>query len=136
MQAGVRPDAVALIRTAPYPGFPTDLQSMVLAVMTRAEGTCLIEEKIFENRFQVVEPLEKMGAQIRILGPTEVLINGVEKLHGARMEAKELRGGAALLLAALAAEGESIITGCSYIYGGYENICKDLRELGARVTSV
>lgn len=136
VQAGVRPLAVPVIRTAPYPGFPTDLQSMVLAVMTRAEGECLIEEKIFENRFQVVSPLEKMGAQIRILGPTEVLVNGVEKLHGAQMEARELRGGAALLLAALAAEGESTVTGCSYIYRGYENICKDLRELGARVTSV
>lgn len=136
VQACERPQAVPLIKTAPYPGFPTDLQSMALAVMTGADGQCEIEEQIFENRFQVVEPLTKMGARIRILGPTGVLVNGVEKLYGAQMEAKELRGGAALLLAALAAEGESVIAGCSYIYRGYENICKDLRELGARVASV
>lgn len=136
VQGRKRPLAVPCIRTAPYPGFPTDLQSMVLAAMTRAEGQCLIEENIFENRFRIVEPLRRMGADICEEGPKSVTITGVKRLHGAALEARELRGGAALLLAALSAEGESTITGCSYIYRGYENICKDLRELGARVVSV
>lgn len=136
VQASPKPAAVSKISTAPYPGFPTDLQSMALVAMTRAEGQCLIEEKIFENRFQVVEPLRQMGADIKVLGANGVLVTGVDALYGAQTEAKELRGGAALLLAALAAEGESVVTGCSFIYRGYENICKDLRELGARVASV
>lgn len=136
VQAKDRPDAVPFIRTAPYPGFPTDLQSMALVVMTKSDGRCEIEETIFENRFQVVEPLRIMGADIEMLTKSNALVKGVKVLHGAHVEAKELRGGAALLLAALAAEGESVITGCSYIYRGYENICKDLRELGARVASV
>lgn len=136
VQAGERPEPVPLLKTAPYPGFPTDLQSMALAAMACGDGTCVIEEKIFENRFQVVEPLQRMGADIEMLNSMSVRVKGVEKLHGTQMEAKELRGGAALLVAALAAEGESIVTGYSYIYRGYENICKDLRELGARVVSV
>ena len=136
VQAKERPMSVPLIRTAPYPGFPTDLQSMALAVMAKSDGSCMIEEKIFENRFRVVEPLRQMGADIRQLSAGSVRVCGVEKLHGTCLEAEELRGGAALLLAALSAEGESVLTGCSYIYRGYENICKDLRELGARVASV
>jgi len=136
VQAEERPIAVPAIRTASYPGFPTDLQSMALVAMTVADGECVIEENIFENRFRIVEPLREMGADIRMLGPKKVLVRGVEGLGGARMEAKELRGGAALILASLAAEGTSIVTGCSYVYRGYENICKDLRELGARVASV
>lgn len=136
VQAGERPRAVRAVRTSPYPGFPTDLQSMALATLAGAEGECRIEETIFENRFQVVKPLQTMGADISVINSGCVLVRGVEELHGAQMEAKELRGGAALLLAALSAEGESTITGCSYIYRGYENICKDLRELGARVAGV
>lgn len=136
VQALERPNAVKHIVTAAYPGFPTDLQSMALAAHTVAEGQCLIEEKLFENRFRIVEPLRKMGADICIINAGCVSVNGVERLCGARLEAQELRGGAALLLAAIAAEGESVVTGCSYIYRGYENICKDLRELGARVVGV
>ncbi len=136
VQAADRPQAMKSIKTAPYPGFPTDLQSMALVALAGAEGESVIEETIFENRFQVVEPLQTMGADICMVSPNCVAVRGVEKLYGAQMEAKELRGGAALLLAALSAEGESTITGCSYIYRGYENICKDLRELGARVASV
>lgn len=136
VQGKKRPIAVPSIRTAPYPGFPTDLQSMALVAMTRAEGRCIIEEKIFENRFQIVEPLRRMGADICEIDPRSVMVTGVERLRGTGLEAKELRGGAALLLAALSADGESTVTGCSYIYRGYENICKDLRELGARVVSV
>ena len=136
VQACSVPRAISLIRTMPYPGFPTDLQSPVLAVLAGADGESMIEETIFENRFRVVEPLERMGANIEKINCNRVRIHGVERLRGTRMEAKELRGGAALLVAALGAEGESTITGCSYIYRGYENICKDFRELGARIVSV
>ena len=109
---------------------------MALVAHTRAEGSCVIEETLFENRFQIVESLQKMGADIREISSRCVKVNGVGRLCGIPMEAKELRGGAALVLAALAAEGKSVIGGCSYINRGYENICKDLRELGARVVSV
>jgi len=136
VQGPRRPKAVKQIITAPYPGFPTDLQSMALVAQTMADGECVIEENIFENRFRILEPLKRMGADSRLLDANHVLVKGVEKLHGVPMEAKELRGGAALLLAALVAEGESTVTGYSYIYRGYENICKDLRELGARVAGV
>ena len=124
------------LQTAPYPGFPTDLQSVTLAVLARASGDSVVEERIFENRFRIVEPLRKMGADIRLSDKSRVCIRGVDKLYGAKVEAKELRGGAALIMAGLMAEGETVITGCSYIYRGYENICKDLRELGARIVSV
>lgn len=135
VQGPERPRAVAKLRTAVYPGFPTDLQSIALAVLTRADGESVIEETIFENRFRVVEPLRAMGAQIEELGANRVCIRGVDTLCGARMEAGELRGGAALVLAGLMAEGTSAITGCSFIERGYENIGKDLRDLGARIVS-
>ncbi len=136
VQGPQRPVAIPRLRTAVYPGFPTDLQSIALAVLTCAQGRSIVEETIFENRFRVVEPLKKMGAQIEELGQNKVSVRGVERLHGAVMEARELRGGAALVTAALMAEGESEITGCAYIERGYENICKDLRDLGARIVSV
>lgn len=136
VQAPGRPKLVDVLRTAPYPGFPTDLQSIALAAMCRGEGECMIEERIFENRFRILEPLVSMGADISRLDGCTVRVRGVNKLTGITTQAKELRGGAALVLAGLQAEGESIITGCPYIYRGYENICKDLRELGARIAGV
>lgn len=136
IQSPSRPVLPGYLRTSPYPGFPTDLQSMALAVMTVGEGQCIVEENIFENRFRVVQPLRTMGADIEIIDPHKVLVKGVKKLHGSSVEARELRGGAALVLAGLAAQGRTQISGCSYIYRGYENICKDLRELGARIVSV
>lgn len=125
-----------LIRTEVYPGFPTDLQSMALVASLRADGCCMIEETIFENRFHILEPLKRMGADLRMLDNQHVLVNGPVLLTGAEAEAKELRGGAALILAGLMAEGITTVTGCKYIMRGYENICKDLRELGARIVSV
>ena len=136
VQAGERPKAVSLLRTEAYPGFPTDLQSPALTALTCARGQSVIEETIFEDRFRIVEPLSRMGADICLTDGRRAVVNGVGRLQGTRLEAKELRGGAALVLAGIAAEGESVVTGCSYIYRGYENICKDLRELGARVISV
>lgn len=136
VQAETRPIAVPKICTEPYPGFPTDLQSMALATMTIAKGESVIQEKIFENRFLIAEDLKAMGAKITVLDQKTVLVRGRENLIGTNMTACELRGGAALVLAGLAAEGESVVKNCFYINRGYENICRDLRELGARVTVV
>ena len=136
VQAPERPEAVPLIRTGPYPGFPTDLQSAAMAVLTRADGVSCMEENIFENRFRIVDSLRKMGAQIKMKDERHAVITGVESLRGSKTEATELRGGAALILAGLAAEGESFVAGQHFIERGYENICRDFRELGARITSV
>lgn len=124
---------VPYLRTAVYPGFPTDLQSMLAAVLTRAEGSSAIEETIFEDRFKIVRELQKMGADLKVENNRKLRIYGVTKLYPARLTACELRGGAALVVAALMAEGESKITGCDYIRRGYEDICRDLRLLGADV---
>ena len=115
--------------TAPFPGFPSDLQSVLLAALSTASGMSFIEEKIFEARFQIVEELRKMGASISS-EDSFALIDGDARLHGARVEAKELRGGAALIMAALAAEGETCISGMEYVCRGYENINEDLKNLG------
>lgn len=136
LQAPERPKAVPVISTAPYPGFPTDLQSVALAAATVAEGETIIEETIFENRFRIVEELLKLGADLELLDERRVLVRPAAGLAGARVAARELRGGAALAVAGLMAQGETIVEGCSYIYRGYENICRDFRELGARVISV
>ena len=127
---------IGYIKTDVYPGFPTDLQSVVLQAAVRAPGECRIEESIFENRFLVVEPLRKMGADIEVLDARNLLVRGPSTLKGCTVEAKELRGGAALVAAGLAAEGVTAVTGGRYIMRGYENICRDLRELGARVSCV
>ncbi len=127
---------IKYLETEEYPGFPTDLQSVALATMTRMQGEGLIEEKIFENRFHVVQPLCDMGADIKILDNRHIWVKGVERLQGRPIEAKELRGGAALVVAGLAAQGCTKVTGYQYILRGYENISRDLKELGARVISV
>jgi UDP-N-acetylglucosamine 1-carboxyvinyltransferase len=136
IQSPRRPVNPSFLSTAAYPGFPTDLQSAAMASMLRGVGSCIIQEKIFENRFRVVEPFKKMGADIEYTGEGAVKVTGVELLRASELKAAELRGGAALAIAGLQADGESVITGCSYIYRGYENICRDLRELGARITNV
>lgn len=128
--------SVGALKTAPYPGFPTDLQSIALTVFTKINGSTLVEETIFENRFRVVEPLIQMGACIETLDKKRVRVHGPRSLTGCEVEAKELRGGAALVVAGLMADTETVIYECQYIYRGYENICKDLRELGARIYSV
>lgn len=122
--------------TEPYPGFPTDMQSQFLAALTLANGVCTIEETIFENRFHIVPCLQAMGAEVVQLDDTHVRVRGVEKLHGFTVSAKELRGGAALVIAGVAAKGETVVDGCRFIERGYENICRDLRELGVRIYSV
>ena len=123
------------IKTQVYPGFPTDLQSVALAACCKARGNAKITETIFENRFRIREELVKMGARICQENEKTVRVSGVKRLWGSQVEAKELRGGAALVVAALGAEGESRISGRHFIERGYENICRDLRELGARIVS-
>lgn len=144
MGAGCRPDdeglfvqmtgrarAIPVLRTAVYPGFPTDLQSAVLAALTAADGSSRIEERIFENRFRIASELRRMGADIHQTDERTVVVRGVDTLRGARVQATELRGGAALILAGMSAAGETEVTGCGYVERGYENIVRDLRSLGA-----
>ncbi len=133
VEGPTRPSPVKL-ETAPYPGFPTDLQSILLAVETIGDGDSRIKERIFENRFRIVPQLQTMGAKIEIENGMCAGIQGVDGLKGAYLHGEELRGGAALVIAGLMADGESRVDGVSYINRGYENICRDLRELGARVT--
>lgn len=120
------------IRTGPYPEFPTDLQSPFMALLASGRGISHIEERVFEGRFATAEALNAMGARIRIRD-REAVIEGVRPLHGARVEAADLRGGAALAVAGLAASGETCISGCIHIERGYEDICRDLTALGARI---
>ena len=124
--------AIPYTVTEVYPGFPTDLQSPLLAALCIAKGESIIEERIFGNRFRIAPELIKMGADIHIDKNT-AYIRGVDKLQGATLKAEELRGGAALVLAGLGAGGETYIENCGHIYRGYENICRDLSELGARI---
>lgn len=134
-QCPERAGKLAHVRTDVYPGFPTDLQSILLAVRCKGEGTTLIRENIFENRFRIMDPLMKMGARITPVSEREVKVCGVEVLQGMQIEAKELRGGAALVVAGLGAKGRTLISGRHFIERGYENICRDLMDLGARVST-
>lgn len=136
VQAPRRPKAIKELKTGVYPGFPTDLQSPLLAVLAGAEGNSEITETIFENRFRIVPELLKMGADVRVEEGKTAYVTGRENLHGAEVTARELRGGAALVIAGLAAFGETCIKDTIYIDRGYVNICRDLRELGARIYSV
>ncbi len=124
---------IKLLRTMPYPGFPTDAQAIMTALLTLADGTSMIEENIFENRFKHVGELCKMGADITTRGSVAV-IRGVKRLFGAPVTAMELRGGAALVLAGLAAEGTTVISGVSHIRRGYDTIVEDMCALGAHIT--
>ena len=132
LKAPNRPDAIACLKTEVYPGYPTDLQSPLLAVLALADGESCIEEDIFENRFRVVPELCKMGADIRI-EKNRAIIRGIEHLEGASVAAEELRGGAALCLAALAAGGDTYIENRHFIDRGYEALERDFRSLGGRI---
>ena len=134
VSADKRPRAVN-IKTLPYPGFPTDLQQPMMALLATAEGNSFIMENIFENRFNHVPELAKMGASISISSRTAT-VEGVEKLYGAPLCASDLRAGAALVIAALAAEGESTISQIHCIDRGYEFLEHKLRALGADITRI
>lgn len=120
------------IKTMPYPGFPTDLQQIFSAMLTKASGTSIIIENIFENRFKYLTELRKMGAKITIEGKTAV-ISGTRKINGATTICTDLRGGAALIIAAIMAKGKTKIENIDYILRGYENIDVKLNSLGAKV---
>ncbi len=130
-----RPNAYDLLRTRSYPGFPTDLQSPVMAALTIARGNSILIENIFEARYKVVKELVKMGANIEIDGKIAI-IRGVSSLHGASVKAYELRGGAALVIAGMIAKETTDIHSIEYILRGYEDICRDLRMLGATVNYI
>lgn len=121
------------LETAVYPGFPTDLQSPLLTVMTQAEGQSRLRETIFGNRFRFAEELRRMGAEITIDSLKTAIVLGRTELVGAQIQAEELRGGAALVLAGLFASGETRVRGCHYIHRGYEDMVRDLRSLGAEI---
>lgn len=124
--------SVGTIRTMPYPGFPTDAQALTMAALAKAKGTSVIVENIFENRYHHVDELVRMGADIKTEGKVAI-INGVEKLYGAKVKAADLRGGAALAVAALSAEGRTEITDIHYIDRGYENLEQQLSSVGAKI---
>lgn len=129
-----RPKAVD-ISTAPYPGFPTDLQPNFGVLAAVAEGTSVIEETIFESRFNYVDELARMGANIRIVGRAAI-IRGVERLYGAPVVATDIRAGSALVLAGLVAEGKTEVEGAEFLDRGYEDLVGKLRVLGAQVERV
>lgn len=130
-----RPKAVDIIRTRPYPFFPTDMQSQLMSVLAKGKGTSIIIENIFEARYKNVTELEKMGANITVEGKVAI-IKGVKKLHGASVNAFDLRGGAGLVLAGLMAEGTTMVAHPYYIERGYEDICRDLSGLGANIKKI
>lgn len=122
--------AIPFLETDVYPGFPTDLQSPLMAVLATVSGTSHIRETIFEDRYQAAKGLQTMGAGI-LVKDKDAWVEGVPVLRGARLQASELRGGAALVLAGLAARGETFVENCQYIERGYAHICEDLSALGA-----
>lgn len=130
-----RPRRVKQLRTMPYPGFPTDAQSVFLAVLTAARGTSLIVENIFSDRFRPVGELLRMGADVRVEGRV-ALVHGVRQLYGAPVEATDLRGGAALVTAGLMAKGTTVVQSIQHIDRGYERLEDTLTGLGASVRRI
>lgn len=128
--------AIEVIKTLPYPGFPTDMQAQMMAVTSIAKGTSVFIETVFESRYKQAEELIKMGANIRIDGRTAV-VKGVKKLSGAKVTARDLRGGAALVLAGLGAEGTTIVENVNtHIDRGYERLEQKLKKIGADIQRV
>ena len=130
--AGQRPMAPVEVQAIHYPGFPTDLQAAFGALLTQAEGTSLIHERVFENRLLYAEELRKMGADIQVKGQTAE-IKGPTSLHGATVRALDIRSGAAIVLAALAAEGTSVVEDVYHVSRGYQDIAGTLASLGADI---
>lgn len=127
-----RPRAIGEITTAPYPGFPTDAQALVAAVLATADGDSVINERVFGSRFGYIDGLRRMGADVTVKGGTAVL-RGAASLKGAAVECTDLRGGAALVVAALGARGRSVVGRICHIDRGYENIERGLASLGAKI---
>lgn len=131
-QKGI-PKPVVRLCTSPYPGFPTDGQSLVMAALTKSSGISTLEEDIFDNRLQMVSQLKKMGANIDAVS-NRARITGVTKLHGASVEAGDLRSGAGLLIAGAMADGETLIQRDCYIRRGYEDVVEQMRKLSLEVS--
>lgn len=125
---------ISTVRTAPYPGFPTDAQAILMAALSGGTGTTMFEENLFDSRYRHVDELSRMGAKIQVSGRVAVVTG--RELHGAQVNGTDLRGAAALVVAALSAQGESQVTGLTHIQRGYERLEQDLRELGASITLV
>jgi len=123
------------IKTMPHPGFPTDMQSIFAAMLTLAKGTSIVVENIFENRYRYVNELKRMGAKITVEDRVAI-IKGAKKLIGAEVKSTDLRGGAAMCTAALAARGTTKVGNIEYILRGYENLDKKLIKLGAKITRI
>jgi UDP-N-acetylglucosamine 1-carboxyvinyltransferase len=134
LEASEKPYAVS-VRTAPYPGFATDMQAQFMALATIARGTALITETIFENRFMHALEMQRLGADIRLEGNTAV-VNGVERLQGAKVMATDLRASAGLVIAGLVAEGDTVVDRIYHLDRGYEALETKLSALGARVVRV
>ena len=124
---------VGRVETAPYPGFPTDAQPLLMAALLRGEGESLFRENIFDDRFRHVPQLRRLGAQIRLVG-REARVTGVERLVGATVESTDLRGGAAMILAGLQAQGETLVWDRGHVRRGYEDLDGTLKSLGADIT--
>ncbi|WP_058485625.1 UDP-N-acetylglucosamine 1-carboxyvinyltransferase [Defluviitalea phaphyphila] len=124
--------SVDIVRTQPYPGFPTDMQAQMMSLLTMTKGTSIITETVFESRYKHVEELMRMGADITLEGRTAIIKGGLD-LTGTTVYAKDLRGGAALIIAGLVAKGTTIVEGAKHIERGYERIDKDLNLLGASI---
>lgn len=120
------------VKTMPYPGFPTDMQPQMMALLCLVQGTSMINESIYDDRFRYVEQLKKMGAHVDVEGHIAI-VEGVSKLVGAEVQATDLRAGAAMILAALAAEGTTVITNVHYIDRGYERMVENFRDMGAKI---
>lgn len=121
------------LKTMPYPGFPTDMQAIFASTLTVSKGTSIVIENIFENRYKYASELQRMGAKFEINGRTAI-IKGVRKLNGVNVYAKDLRGGAALVIAGLVAKGKTTVNNIEYILRGYEDLDCKLNKLGARIT--
>jgi UDP-N-acetylglucosamine 1-carboxyvinyltransferase len=128
--------AIPKVDDGPWPAFPADLTSIALAIATQARGTVMIFEKMYENRLFFVDKLVGMGARIILCDPHRAVVSGPSRLYGDRMESPDIRAGMALLLAALAADGESVIGNVSQIDRGYERIDERLRQLGASIERI
>lgn len=123
------------VKTLPYPGFPTDMQPQISTVLAMSTGTSIVTESIFESRFKYVDELARMGASVKVEGNTAI-IDGVKELTGATVSAPDLRAGAALVIAGLAADGFTVVEQIEYIERGYENFEEKMRELGATIEKV
>ncbi len=123
------------IKTMPHPGFPTDMQSQITAVLSLANGTSIVTEDIWDNRFKYVDELRRMGASIQVDGKVAV-VEGVARLHGARVKATDLRAGAAMIIAGLVADGSTEIEDIYHIERGYENVVEKFQALGANMKKI